>query len=99
MNEFSDFARMPKPILRNNDLVMLVRDNIKLLKEIDLSIEIIFINNNDIVLFNSDKEQISRVFFNLIKNSIESIVEKATKISDFKKKLHILLSSQYEGLL
>ena len=33
-----------------------------------------------------DKEQIARVFFNLIKNSIESIEQKAENNPDFKKK-------------
>ena len=32
-----------------------------------------------------DNEQISRVFFNLIKNSIESIQEKSSKSTDFDK--------------
>ena len=37
----------------------------------------------------SDNEQISRVFFNLIKNSIESIQEKALKSKLFNKKIDI----------
>ena len=42
VNEFSDFARMPKPILKDNNLVLLIKDNVKLLKEIDNTIEINF---------------------------------------------------------
>ena len=79
VNEFSDFARMPKPIFQKNDLVELMIDNIKLLQELDKSIEIEFKNNNHQIFFNSDKEQLSRVFFNLIKNSVESIQQKAEK--------------------
>ena len=73
VNEFSDFARMPKPIFHQNDLIVLMKDNIKLLKELDKTIKIDFLNNSKELFFNSDKEQLSRVFFNLIKNSIESI--------------------------
>ena len=40
-------------------------------------------------MFNCDKEQIGRVFFNLIKNSIESIHQKSEKIVDFKKRISI----------
>ena len=40
VNEFSDFARMPKPILKDNNLILLLEDNIKLLSEIDKSIKI-----------------------------------------------------------
>ncbi len=91
VNEFSDFARMPKPIFNKNDLVLLINDNIKLLKELDNNIDIIFYKNLNKIFINSDKEQLSRVFFNLIKNSIESIHQKAEKKHDFPKKISIEL--------
>ena len=91
VNEFSDFARMPKPILKDNDLVKILNENIKLLNEIDNSIEIRLKNDRDKILFNCDKEQISRVFFNLIKNSVESIQQKAENNSNFNKKITIEL--------
>ena len=89
VNEFSDFARMPKPIFKKNDLINIINDNIKLLKEIDLSIDINFKFNDEKILFECDSEQIGRAFFNLIKNSIESIQEKFTKNTDFTKKIDI----------
>ena len=89
VNEFSDFARMPKPILKNNNLIKLLEDNIKLLSEIDHKIKIELLKNSDQILFKSDKEQLSRVFLNLIKNSIESIQQKAENTSDFGKKITI----------
>ncbi|MDA9814544.1 ATP-binding protein [Candidatus Pelagibacter sp.] len=92
VNEFSDFARMPKPIFQKNDLVELMSDNIKLLQELDKTIEIEFKNNNHQIFFNSDKEQLSRVFFNLIKNSVESIQQKAEKNVNFVKNIGIELN-------
>jgi len=89
VNEFSDFARMPKQILKNNNLVLIIKENIKLLKELDSKIEINFICNNEIIIFNCDNEQLSRVFFNLIKNSIESIQDKHKDSSDFNGKIDI----------
>ena len=89
VKEFSDFARMPKPTLKDNDLILILKDNIKLLSEIDKSIKIKFINNLDVILLNCDKEQIGRVFFNLIKNSIESIQQKIEKNPNFEKKISI----------
>ena len=89
VNEFSDFARMPKPIFRQNNLVELLNDNIKLLQELDSSTEIIFNKSSEEILLESDKEQMSRVFLNLIKNSIESINQKSENISNFKKKITI----------
>ena len=98
VNEFSDFARMPKPILKNNDLIRILNENIRLLSEIDSSINFILSKNKDEILFNCDKEQISRVFFNLIKNSIESIQQKAQKEPDFAKKITIEISQNYDHI-
>ena len=98
VNEFSDFARMPKPILKNNDLIRILKENIRLLSEIDSSINIILSKNKDEILLNCDKEQISRVFFNLIKNSIESIQQKAQKEPDFAKKITIEISQNYDHI-
>ena len=92
VNEFSDFARMPKPIFYKNNLITLLKENIKLLQELDKSIEIIFFKNREEIILNSDKEQLSRVFFNLIKNSIESIHQKVEKDSNFNKKITIELN-------
>ena len=89
VNEFSDFARMPKPILKDNDIIKILEENIKLISEIDKTINIKLIKNNDKILLNCDKEQISRVFFNLIKNSIESIHQKFEKNPNFEKKIAI----------
>ena len=82
VNEFSDFARMPKPIFKKTNVKKIISDSINLMKT----------NNNDIkinltcsenLFINSDKEQMSRTFINLIKNSIESINEKSPKNADF----------------
>ena len=89
VNEFSDFARMPKPILKDNDILLILKENIKLLNEIDKSIKIDLLYDKDKILLNCDKEQIGRVFFNLIKNSIESIQQKTEKNLNFDKKILI----------
>ena len=90
VNEFSDFARMPKPLFRTNNLVDLINNNVELLKKTDESINInLIFSKNDNLNFNCDYEQISRAIFNLIKNSIESIQEKALKIGSFDKKINI----------
>ena len=91
VNEFSDFARMPKPVFHKNNLVNLIHENTKLLQQLDDSIEIIFFNNLDNIILNSDKEQLSRVFFNLIKNSIESIHQSIEKNNNKNKKITIEL--------
>ena len=44
INEFSDFARMPKPHIKNNDLIKVLNENIELLKKLDSSINFKIIN-------------------------------------------------------
>ncbi len=90
VNEFSDFARMPKPLLKRNNIVEVVNNNIEILKNISKDIKINFnLKNQKSLFFMFDNEQISRVFFNLIKNSIESIQEKSSKSTDFDKIIDI----------
>ena len=89
VNEFSDFARMPKPIFKKNDINKLLKENIRLLSEIDKSIKLEFISRENQTILECDKEQINRVFFNLIKNSIESIQQKTDKNPNFDKKISI----------
>ena len=92
VNEFSDFARMPKPIFQKNNLAELIIENIKLLQELDTSINIKFQSNLPIIYLESDKEQLSRVFLNLIKNSIESIQQQAQNDNNTNKTIDIELN-------
>ncbi len=89
-NEFSDFARMPKPLFKPNNLNQVINDNINLVNKLDNSIQIRLINHfaKEVVL-KFDNEQFNRLFFNLIKNSVESIQEKATKDSKIDKNIDI----------
>ena len=95
INEFSDFARMPKPHIKSNDLIKVLDENIELLKKIDSSIN--FNINNKIgkkILINFDNEQFNRLFFNLIKNSIESIHEKYKKTNESLKNIDIEINQR-----
>ena len=95
VNEFSDFARMPKPLIKSNDLIKVLDENINLLKKLDTSIN--FNINNKTgkkVIINFDNEQFNRLFFNLIKNSIESIQEKAKKTNKSLKNIDIEINQR-----
>ena len=90
VNEFSDFARMPKPLFKNNNIIEIIENNIKLISKLDEFTSIKFKKNNlNNLVLSCDYEQINRVIFNLIKNSIESIKEKREKNPDFKGIINI----------
>ena len=89
VNEFSDFARMPKPIFQNNDIIEIINNNVSLLEELDKDIVFKFNLKKNKILLKFDSDQIGRVIFNLVKNSIESIQEKSLKNTEFTKIIDI----------
>mgnify|MGYP001498674581 FL=1 len=90
VNEFSDFARMPKPLFKPNNLNLSIKENIDLVNKFDTSIKIRLVNHlSKEVILKFDNEQFNRLFFNLIKNSVESIQEKAEKHSKTSKNIDI----------
>ena len=100
VNEFSDFARMPKPLIKKNNLYDVINENINLLNKIDASIKIKLINHlSNNIFANFDYEQFNRMFFNLIKNSIESIQEKAEKDNKIDKNIDIEIRERRDYII
>ena len=100
VNEFSDFARMPKPLLKKNNLNRVINENISLINKIDSNIKIKLINHlSKEVNINFDLEQFNRLFFNLIKNSLESIQEKAEKDSKIDKNIDIEIRQRRDYII
>ncbi len=89
VNEFSDFARMPKPIIKNTDLKKIVTSVIDLHSLSNVSINFNFLCEKEKILIAADEAQLNRVFINLIKNSIESIMDKSKKNGEFAYKIDI----------
>ena len=100
VNEFSDFARMPKPIFKKNNLYEVINENVNLLNKIDTNINIKIINHSaKHTNANFDYEQFNRLFFNLIKNSIESIQEKAKKDNKIDKNIDIEIRDRSDYII
>ena len=88
VNEFSNFARMPQPILKRIDVVHLIKKSLDFFKLSSKN----FINLNSktkSVYINGDEDQLNRVFINLIKNSEESFLEQSQKKPNFKGNIDI----------
>ena len=98
VNEFSDFARMPKPILKKINLNQIILRAINLYELSEPNIKLKFSNVKKENFVNGDEEQFNRVFVNLIKNSTESIYEKRIKNVDFKGKINIDISDDCNKL-
>ena len=99
VNEFSDFARMPSPVIKKKELKKIISRSIDLnaFTSTDVDFKKQFPKKD--VVVNADEEQVNRVFTNLIKNSLESLEEKASKIGKFDKKISIEIKHDNEYIV
>jgi two-component system, NtrC family, nitrogen regulation sensor histidine kinase NtrY len=82
--EFSNFAKMPIPQNEKVNLINKIYNSVELFQQ-ENNITITFINNNlEEAIINADKEQILRVFNNLIKNSIQAIPDEKQGIIEIE---------------
>ncbi len=92
VNEFSNFARMPRPILKKINLVNLVKKSLEFIllsskNSIKLNV------NEKHAYINGDEDQLNRVMINLIKNSEEAFLERFKKEPEFKGNIEIEIYS------
>ena len=71
-SEFSNFAKMPKAFNEEINLVNKVRTTLTLFSNTE-NVDFVFEHESEEIMVFADKEQLSRVFINLIKNAIQSI--------------------------
>lgn len=71
-SEFGNFAKMPKAYNEVIDIVESIRSTLTLFSNTD-NIDFVFEHESEYIPVFADKEQLSRVFINLLKNAIQSI--------------------------
>ena len=89
VDEFSSFARLPNPDLKNNNITTIISEVISDYEKNNKSIKYINKLHSGQINLSIDNSQISRVFQNLIVNSIHSINES-------KKNKGEIIYSSYE---
>ena len=77
VSEFSNFARMPEPVLKEENLPLHIRQTLVLEKEAHSDIQFNTIDKVGDLMILCDEQQIRQAFTNLIQNAIDSIHEKA----------------------
>ena len=98
VNEFSNFARMPRPIFKKINLFKIITRSVDLLK-MSTKNEINFKAKHKDLEINGDEEQLNRVFINLIKNSEEAFTELSKKTPSFKGKIDIAIESNNDYIV
>ena len=98
VNEFSNFARMPRHIIKKINIYDVLKKPVDFVKMSSKSlIELKTIENN--LIIDGDAEQLNRVFINLIKNSEESFLDVLLKKPNFKGKIDIDIISNNDYIM
>tara|TARA_B100000965_G_scaffold399276_1_gene418899 strand:- start:329 stop:2050 length:1722 start_codon:yes stop_codon:yes gene_type:complete len=98
VNEFSSFARMPRPVFKKTHILDVVNRAVKFVK-LSSKNEINISSKNKKLLINGDEGQLNRVFINLIKNSEEAFLDLSKKNPNFKGKIDIEIISNNDYIV
>ena len=98
VNEFSNFARMPRPILKKINIVNVIKKSLDFIKMTSKS-SVNLITKDKEIFINGDEDQLNRVFINLIKNSQEAIDEISKKDTKFKGNIDIEIDNNNDYIV
>ena len=98
VNEFSNFARMPRPILKKIDIIKIIKNTIDFIK-LSSTNKINLIHKTKKIIINGDEDQLNRAFINLIKNSEEAFLEKIEKDPSFKGNIDIEINDNNDYII
>jgi nitrogen fixation/metabolism regulation signal transduction histidine kinase len=102
-NEFSNFAKMPKPNLEHFDVVKLVESATEIYQnqsDYDFNLRVYHVDNPEVI---SDRDQMVRVLNNLVTNAIQAIPEGTrgkidVAVREFKNRIFIRVSDNGVGI-
>ncbi len=77
VDEFSSFARLPKPVFRNEDAGDLVRQSLFLQEVAHPAIDFIFTGESRPTELHCDRHQVGQAMTNVLKNAVEAIEARA----------------------
>jgi len=98
VNEFSSFARMPRPIFKKINVIDIINRSVDFIKMSSKN-KININTNHKKLIVNGDSEQLNRVFINLIKNSEEAFLDLVKKTPNFKGKIDIEIISNNDYIV
>jgi len=98
VNEFSNFARMPRPVFKKINIIDVVNRSVDFV-QMSSKNKININTEHKKLIINGDVEQLNRVFINLIKNSEEAFLDLMKKTPDFKGKIDIEIISNNDYIV
>ncbi len=97
-DEFSSFARMPKPIFREENISDIVRHSVFLHEVSMTNIAFNVDAQNDVMNMLCDRRQMGQAITNVVKNATEAIEERILKENDHKGAIQVSISDEYDIL-
>ena len=98
VNEFSNFARMPRPILKKLNIIDLVKRSLDFIKMTSKNTLKLNFDKKDLFI-SGDEDQLNRVFINLIKNSEEAFDDMNKKNPNFKGNIIIEINENNDYII
>ena len=99
VSEFSNFARMPQSKIEKVNLEKIIQTQINTQKIANKNVKFNLFSNEKDIYIHCDFDQISRLFMNILKNSVESASKKKKEISVnlLKEKNYVLIDVDDNG--
>ena len=98
VDEFSSFARLPKPVFRSEDAVDLARQSLFLQEVARPDIQFRFIADSDIEAIACDRHQFGQAMTNVLKNAVEAIEAKAKSApTDYRGRISVGMAMDAAG--
>ncbi|MFY8195004.1 MAG: ATP-binding protein, partial [Novosphingobium sp.] len=91
VDEFSSFARLPKPVFRAEDASDLVRQSLFLQEVAHTAVDFSFASDGAMMPLQCDRHQFGQVMTNILKNAVEAIEAKA-KVEDLAYRGHVAVT-------
>lgn len=101
VDEFSSFARLPKPVFRDENAVDLVRQSLFLQEVAHPAINFSLTTSEDgPVRIACDRHQLGQAMTNVLKNAVEAVEARATHAEpDYRGRIHVEISAADRGLI
>ena len=92
VDEFSSFARMPRAVMKEIELIDLVKEQVSLQETAHSDIDFFIEGVEKKIMVQCDARQVRRVITNLLQNSVDSITARKEASKTYNGKIKILLS-------
>ena len=94
VDEFSSFARLPKPVFRSEDAGDLVRQALFLQEVAHPAIDFAFAGESSPTELQCDRHQVGQAMTNVLKNAVEAVEARArTAEPDFRGRIEVRIAS------